>query len=224
MKHIAITKQVIDGNEVNAVSGRELYEKLGFDKSQFARWSKKNIVDNGFATEGRDYIVIDIMSSGKEIKDYIVSIDFGNKLAMMAKTEEGEKLRSYFVKVEKQFKKEIEKSNALALEDAQEKLRNLFLVSEATGEMISDHDRRLNNLEKNTRLEAWQEKALQDAKNKKVYELAKDDKAMANKLHRKVWQLFKNRFHLPRYSELRVGQYEAGLEYIYGLTLSDMVG
>jgi len=224
MKHIAITKQVIDGNEINAVSGRELYEKLGFDKSQFSRWSKKNIIDNGFATEGRDYIVVDIMSNGKDIKDYIVSIDFGNKLAMMAKTQEGEKLRNYFVKIEKQFKKEIEKRNSLALEDAQEKLRNLFLVSEATGEMISDHDKRIQILEKNQKIEHWQQKALTDAKNKKVYSLGGDDEALIRKLHSRVWSKFKKRFCIPRYNELPAYKYEDGLSYIYGLTLSDMVG
>ena len=122
--------------------------------------------------------------------------------------------------------------NALAeLEDQRHKIKSLLQSYDIVGEFISEHDKKLKehtediaSLKNNTLVTYQQQKALQDAKNKKVYELAKDDKAMANKLHRKVWQLFKNRFHLPRYSELRVGQYEAGLEYIHGLTLSDMVG
>ena len=218
MKHIAITKQKIDGAEVNSINSRDLHKNLGV-KTDYSKWATRLIEKYDF-TENEDYLTV-VKKDGRQIStDYIFSIDMAKEVCMVANTPEGRETRKFFISVEKQYNNEVINS----ISDMVHKTKFLLESNEIIGETISSHDKRLSNLEKNTRLEAWQEKALQDAKNKKVYELAKDDKAMANKLHRKVWQLFKNRFHLPRYSELRVGQYEAGLEYINGLTLSDMVG
>ena len=99
-------------------------------------------------------------------------------------------------------------------------------VSEQIALIAQGHqevENRLKKLEDTKRLESWQERALQDAKNKKVYEIAKDDKELASKLHRKVWSLFKKEFHLPRYNELPAVKYEDGVRYIESLSLADMV-
>ena len=84
-------------------------------------------------------------------------------------------------------------------------------------------DERLTILEKTKKLEYWQEKSLQDAKNAKVYSIANDDKKLASVLHRKVWSLFKKHFHLPRYNELPAIKYEDGISYLRNLTLADLV-
>lgn len=81
-----------------AVSARELYEKLGFDVSQWSRWYKKNLTENPFAIDGQDYFQLDMMS---RTIDFALSIDFAKKLSMMARTEAGEKIRQYFIEVEK---------------------------------------------------------------------------------------------------------------------------
>ena len=91
-------------------------------------------------------------------------------------------------------------------------------------DVSKEQDMRLTRLEEATRLENWQERSLQDAKNKKVYEIADNDKELASKLHRKVWSLFKRQFHLPRYNELPSLKYDDGVSYINNLTLADMVG
>ena len=36
------------------VSAKELYESLGLDKSQWSRWSTKNIEENQFCAKGED--------------------------------------------------------------------------------------------------------------------------------------------------------------------------
>ena len=91
------------------------------------------------------------------------------------------------------------------------------------GEVITEHESRIKNLELNRRLESWQEKNLQDAKNRKVYELGADDKELIKKLHMKVWSVFKKRFNLPRYNELTAGRYEDGLMYLNNLTMAEVV-
>jgi len=223
MKYIAISKQVINGVEVNSVGGRELYDNLGLDKSQFLRWSKKNIIDNVYAAEGHDYIIIDIMSKGKEIKDYVVSIDFANKLAMMARSEEGEGLRSYFVKIEKQYKKEVQKDQLLELTEIKHKMQCMFEYNDKMGEVVTDHNKRIKNLEFNTRMESWQEKNLLDAKARTVYKLANNDDKLAKKLHVNVWRAFKKRFNIPRYNSLTTGKYEDGIVWLDNVQLHEVV-
>ena len=111
---IKITEQ--DGNKV--VSARELYKKLGYDKSQWKRWYEKNILNNDFAFENEDYSVLDIMSKtqgGRPTKDFALKIEFAKKIAMRANTIEGEKVRDYFIKVEKLAKEQIAPTNPLDL-------------------------------------------------------------------------------------------------------------
>lgn len=84
-------------------------------------------------------------------------------------------------------------------------------------------DERLTLLEQTKRLEAWQERALIDAKNKKVYSFNPSDAENTSKLHRAVWSHFKKRFNLPRYNELPAIKFEDGLSFINSITLIDLV-
>lgn len=90
--------KITENNGKKAVSARELYEKLGFAPQHYAKWYKKNLTDNPFAIRNEDYIVLPL--SGRSI-DFALSIDFAKKLSMMARTESGEKIRQYFIEVEK---------------------------------------------------------------------------------------------------------------------------
>jgi len=85
----------------SVVSARELYTFLGFDASQWSRWSKKNIVSNPFAEDGRDYTPLDMMSSNST--DYALTLDFAKRVAMLARTEKGEQIRQYFIECERKL-------------------------------------------------------------------------------------------------------------------------
>jgi len=115
-------------------------------------------------------------------------------------------------------------SNALInLAKQRELITALSTAQQMTMDVVQDHEDRLDEIERTRRLEAHQEYNLVREKNRKVYEIAGDDKAFANKLHRKVWQLFKKKFSLPRYAELPAVKYEQGIEFVRSLTLADMV-
>lgn len=88
----------------SVVSARELYNFLGFDASQWSRWSKKNIVNNGWAKEGEDWQRLDIMSNGNPTTDYALSLDFAKRLSMLARTHKGEEIRKYFIEKESQLR------------------------------------------------------------------------------------------------------------------------
>lgn len=90
-------------NGQQVVSAREFYDYLGYDKSQWSRWYRKNILDNEFAIENADYQGFDTMSNGNETKDFVITVDFAKRLAMMARTDKGEEARLYFIECEKQL-------------------------------------------------------------------------------------------------------------------------
>lgn len=103
------------------VSARNLYIFLGLDKSQWARWSKKNIEGNSFMIENEDWQGFDIMSSGNKTKDYAITLEFAKRISMMAKTKKGNEARSYFLECEKKAKElQVPKTFAQALRLAAE--------------------------------------------------------------------------------------------------------
>lgn len=87
-----------------AVDARELYQALGLDITQWARWSKQNIKENPFALKGTDYGVYDTMPNtlgGRPTTNYYLSVEFAKKLAMQVRTEMGERIRDYFLECER---------------------------------------------------------------------------------------------------------------------------
>lgn len=86
------------------VSARELYIGLGLNKSQWSRWSKKNIEENNFFIENEDFIGVRLNVEGNETKDFAISIEMAKHLAMMARTEKSHEYRKYFIECEKQLK------------------------------------------------------------------------------------------------------------------------
>ena len=140
---------IIEKDGIEAVSARELYERLGYDKSQWSRWYQKNIEDNQFALENVDYQTFDIMSNGNPTKDFALSIDFGTKLAMMAKTEKGEEVRDFFIALKKNHKPKIVSPAEQLLANAQ-LLVDIERKQKETDERISKTEQAVLMLEAKT--------------------------------------------------------------------------
>ena len=113
---IPLQPQTINGNAVETVNARELYEALGLDKSNWSRWTKKNILNNQFAVENSDYVGFVIMTNGNETTDYALVIDFAKKLAMQVKTMQGEQVRNYFIDCEKKQAKALKALSTVTLD------------------------------------------------------------------------------------------------------------
>ena len=63
-----------------------------------------------------------------------------------------------------------------------------------------------------------QQNELKRMKNEKVEELDHNNK----EAHRKIWSLFKQHFHLPRYNELPQSKFEDGKNFILSLSFMDI--
>ena len=88
----------------NVVSAKELYEGLGLNKSQWSRWYVKNIINNEYFLENRDWVLLDMMASegrGQFAKDFAITLDFAKHIAMMARTPKSHEYRNYFIEMEK---------------------------------------------------------------------------------------------------------------------------
>ncbi|MDV3950497.1 hypothetical protein CMT75_18440 [Elizabethkingia anophelis] len=89
-------------NGKTAVQASKLYEGLGLKSNNYHRWCNKNIINNQFAVNNEDYTTFETSLGGsKQKKDFILSLDFAKRLAMIARTEKGEEIRNYFLACEK---------------------------------------------------------------------------------------------------------------------------
>lgn len=83
-----------------AVEAKQLYAELGLDKSNWAKWSQRNITNNEFALEYADYVGFVQTTNGNSTQNFLLSIPFAKKLAMQVKTQKGEDVRNYFLECE----------------------------------------------------------------------------------------------------------------------------
>ena len=84
----------------HAVDAKQLYTELGLDKSNWAKWSQRNITNNEFALEYADYVGFVQTTNGNSTQNFLLSIPFAKKLAMQVKTQKGEDVRNYFLECE----------------------------------------------------------------------------------------------------------------------------
>lgn len=128
---IRITEQ----NGKKAVSARELYEFLGYNKAAWKRWYTNNIIENPYAEENIDWVGFNIMLNGNETQDFALSIKFAKKLSMMAKTEKGEQARDYFIACEGQVT-----SNQYSLPKLQDLTESKIIAAKFTMQSLSMND------------------------------------------------------------------------------------
>lgn len=96
-------------DEQGMTTARKLYEFLELRKADFARWCKKNIIENEFATENEDWVrlIIDAETpTGGKItrEDYRLTAHFAKKLSVKGNSEKAEQAREYFTRIEEKVK------------------------------------------------------------------------------------------------------------------------
>lgn len=100
----------IDGE--GRTTARKLYGFLELDMSNYAKWFRKNILENDFAEENTDYWVFvpkdENLLGGRPTQDAKLTASFAKKLSMMQKNQKGDAARNYFVGIENGAKKLIE--------------------------------------------------------------------------------------------------------------------
>ena len=218
---IQINQTSINGSEINSVEAREIHDYLEV-KTPFSMWFSRSVEKYDFIN-GLDFIPkVEKSNGGRPKENYIVSLDMAKELSMLENNPKGKETRKYFINFEKKAVKVI-RNHSQELE----MIEKMVGVVKAINAEVNEIDERVKKIEQTKRLESYQEKALQDAKNRKVYSLAtihgfENDNAMIRKMHSRVWKTLKNKFNIPRYNELLSMHYESGLNHINNLVLGDL--
>ena len=213
---IQITKNTIGDAEINSVNAREIHDYLEV-KTHLSTWIQRAIEKYDFV-ENIDFSILKSGNPNGGISkiDYIVTLDMAKELAMLENNPKGKETRKYFIEFEKQGK-------ALINQQSQE-----IQLLQGMLNTISKMDNRVTELEQTRRLENWQELALIEAKNKKVYSIAEkhdlsNDKEMIRKLHSRVWKCLKKRFNVPRYNEIPAIYFNQAKTTISNLSFKDLL-
>ena len=121
----------LNENHEPVISARQLHEALEV-KTEYKKWFKR-MTDYGF-TENEDYVKVTqkclTSSTGQNITDHVIKLDMAKEIAMIQRTDKGKEVRTYFIKVEKDFNSP-EKIMARALLMADKKVHKLEAQIEA---------------------------------------------------------------------------------------------
>ena len=131
----------------------KLYSFLELDITHFSRWCRKNIVNNKFATENEDYVILaingDNSSKGRPKTDYKLTSEFAKKLSMTGNTEKYEQARDYFIACEQGFKIATVKLQARN-DDIQALAQNVNNLVQKIDSKFDSLETRVSTLENNT--------------------------------------------------------------------------
>lgn len=121
----------------------KLYSFLELDITHFSRWCRKNIVNNKFATENEDYVILaingDNSSKGRPKTDYKLTSEFAKKLSMTGNTEKHEQARDYFIACEQGFK--------IATVKLQAKNDDIQALAQSVNNLVQKIDSKFDSLE-----------------------------------------------------------------------------
>ena len=123
----------------------KLYAFLELLPSNFARWCKKNIVNNKFATENEDYFPFimqeerDKPKNPKPKTDYKLTSEFAKKLSMTGNTEKHEQARNYFIACEQELK--------IATAKLQARNDDIQALAQSVNNLVQKIDNKFDSLE-----------------------------------------------------------------------------
>ena len=123
----------------------KLYAFLELLPSNFARWCKKNIVNNKFATENEDYFPFimqeerDKPKNPKPKTDYKLTSEFAKKLSMTGNTEKHEQAKNYFIACEQGLK--------IATAKLQARNDDIQALAQSVNNLVQKIDNKFDSLE-----------------------------------------------------------------------------
>lgn len=97
---------------IKVVDGRELHQVLRSGQD-FSTWVKKRLAECD-AVENEDFELlhnsVEQVSGAKHRIYYIIKLDTAKEMAMLERNEKGKEVRKYFIRIEKKYKENREKS------------------------------------------------------------------------------------------------------------------
>lgn len=96
----------LDIDSEGMTTAKKLYAFLELSPSNYSKWCRTNITENGFAEENVDYwaFVLNDEWGGQATTDYKLTAHFAKKLSVKGNSEKAEQAREYFTTVEERVK------------------------------------------------------------------------------------------------------------------------
>ena len=209
---IQISKNTINGVEINSVNARELYNNLGLAKGQYSRWIQNNLIDQFLYND--DYIGVRQVVEGNEVVSHIVTLDTAKHLCMMAKTENAMKFRKYFINFEKQHNKPLTLNEQIALiaqghQEVEQRLTQIELKIDTEITLTSAQKYHLKQLVTKKVMDLKQNHNMGDDWIKKGYQ--------------RIWKKLKNTFIVSSYMEIPKVNFDDCCIIVNKITLSDLL-
>ena len=208
---IQITKNTINGAEINSVNARETYDFLGLAKGQFSRWIKSAIEKYDFV-QNEDYITIDTDVEG--VKDYIVSLDMAKELCLVSNTLKGKETRKYFINFEKQYQR------PLTINE------QIILIAQGHQEVEQRLTQIEHKIENDITLTSAQKYHLKQLVSQRAYELKERhtlEDTFMSKVFARFYKKLKKHFIVSSYMEIPKSKFDEACSIINNVTFGDLI-
>lgn len=212
---IQITKNMINGTEINSVNAREIHEYLEI-KTPFSMWIKRAIEKYDFL-ENEDFTTHKFVNGKATQIDYVVSFDMAKELCIVEPNEKGKETRKYFISVEKQYQQQIK---PLTLNE------QIALIAQGHQEVNKRLDEIEHKIENEITLTSAQKYHLKQLVTKKVMDLKQNHNMgddWIKKGYQRIWKKLKNTFIVSSYMEIPKVNFDDCCIIVNKITLSDLL-
>ncbi|WP_418180615.1 antA/AntB antirepressor family protein [Aliarcobacter lanthieri] len=125
---IKVTKNEIGNTELNSVNAREIHSYLEV-KTHLSTWIQRAISKYDFK-ENIDFSILKSgnPNGGRDVLDYIVTIDMAKELAMLENNPKGREVRKCFIQIEKEHINYLENRSELSIDNNSYKTKYLEVL------------------------------------------------------------------------------------------------
>ena len=213
---IQITKNTINGIEINSINARELHNILEVKKA-FTTWIN-TALENAGAIENEDFTKLKCSLEGSGYQyDYILTLDMAKHIAMMSKVPKSKVIRDYFIQIEKSYHQQ----NKILTTSEQ-----IILLAQGHQEV----EQRLTQIElkidTEITLTSAQKYHLKQLVTKKVMDLKQNHNMgddWIKKGYQRIWKKLKNTFIVSSYMEIPKVNFDDCCIIVNKITLSDLL-
>lgn len=216
---IKVTK---DDKGISVVSGRELHEFLEV-KTPYKDWFPR-MVEYGF-TENVDFISLAQKcakpNGGRPRMDHAITLDMAKEISMIQRTDKGKQARQYFIEVEKEYKKQINKSQFRLPTNFGEMTLMLSNVMKSQEKKIEEQGKKVDFLMDLSGLTSSRNKELMKARNKKIIQVcggtesnSYKDKGLRSKLYNELFKSYRRRFDVSQYVDTPMKRFDEAKGFV----------
>lgn len=213
---IQITKNTINGVEINSINARELHSSLEVKKA-FTTWIN-TALENAGAIENEDFTKLKCSLEGSGYQyDYILTLDMAKHIAMMSKVPKSKVIRDYFIQIEKSYHQQ----NKILTTSEQ-----IILLAQGHQEVEQRLTQIEHKIENDITLTSAQKYNLKQLVSKRAYELKETHKledSFMSKVFARFYKKLKKHFIVSSYMEIPKSKFDEAIEIVKNVSLGDLI-